>query len=103
MSSPLSSYAPVSTVVPSVSSVTMTAPAGYVMGSMVGVAVMSFIIVMTFAWVILYSFNPKFVRMVDDSGSPQVNGAPDPARCFIASLIVALLVVVVTWMFRSAK
>lgn len=77
---------------------------GYVMGAGLGAAFLIFLVIMTIVWVILFSFRPSFVRVINRGEIQPAPDAPaDPARCFVAALIIALLIVVIVWMFRACK
>jgi hypothetical protein len=74
------------------------------MKSPISWAILGFIIILSFIWVILYSFRPSFVRKIERGEVRPADDAPaDPARTFVAALIGSLLVVVILWMFRACK
>lgn len=77
---------------------------GYMMSAGLGLGLTGFIVIFTFVWVILYSFRPTFVRKVEEGEScPDEDADADPSRCFVASLVISLLLVVIFWMFWSCK
>jgi len=68
--------------------------------------ILLFVIIMSFVWILLYSFNFSFLRgnCKRPSSSvlvaePQSKGA-DPARCFAASVVIALIAIALLWAFK---
>lgn len=67
-------------------------------------AIAGFILLLSFIWIILFSFRPSFVRRIERGETVAAEDAPaDPARCFVAALIIALLLVIIAWMFSACK
>jgi hypothetical protein len=69
-------------------------------------ALIFFVVIFTFSWVILYSFSPSIVCMKnpnrtimthDDSSRPIV----DKGKCVVGSMLIALLVVLGIWLSRN--
>lgn len=92
----------------------------YQMDTRVGKIVLVFIILVTIFWLLLYTFNPGVVQgpssnrryvikgdpvtLFNDStavSSDDFEAIPDTARCFIGALILALVCVVLLWLFRA--
>lgn len=63
----------------------------------IGGAILLYIILFVLSWIILFTFNPQMVQTRNYSGSG--TPPPDSSRCFIASLIVALIVCIIIWLF----
>lgn len=103
--------ATLSNLSPSVSTTTLTTavPATVVAtavpaGAGIWAAIAGFVLILSFIWIILFSFRPTFVRYIIKGEQKPLEDAPaDPARCFVAALIIALLIVIIAWMFRACK
>jgi len=68
-------------------------------------ALILFFCVFTVVWVVLYTFNPQIIRSqfsVNDSNGNTMF-LPDKSRLFVASLVLALLIELIVWMFCSTK
>lgn len=77
---------------------------GSLVGGAVGAAILGFIVIFSFIWIILFSFRPSFVRRIEKGETKACEDAPaDPARCFVASLIITLLIVIIIWMFSACR
>ena len=106
MASPLSSLAPGVPIVatPAVVGTPVSVSMSKVIGAGIGAAIMGFFVIMTVLWIILFSFRPTFVRyVVRGEPRPAEDAGADPVRCFIASLIGALIVVVIIWMISACR
>ncbi|CAH6418695.1 Hypothetical protein POVN_LOCUS414 [uncultured virus] len=91
-------------VVTSNTQAVVKAPENYAMMGGAGAAILGFILIFSFIWIILFSFRPTFVRYVERGETVAAADArADPARCFVAALIISLLLVVIVWMFRACK
>ena len=76
--------------------------AGAGVGMLVGASIIGFMTVWVFFWVLFYSFNPPFCRRVERGEDKACDGAPPcPARVFVTSLVAALIVVAIVWIFRA--
>ena len=92
----------------------------YHMDSKVGKIILVFFILITIFWLLLYTFNPGVVQgptsnrryvikgdpvtLFNDATSVSMDdfdAIPDTARCFIGALILALICIVLLWLFRS--
>jgi hypothetical protein len=68
--------------------------------------ILLFVIVMSFVWILLYSFNFSFLRGNCKRPSSSVlvhepvNKGADPARCFAASVVISLIVIALLWAFK---
>lgn len=92
-----------SNAIPTVLASTGT-PAGYMLMGGLATAVFMFIVFFTLLWVIFFTFRPSFVRIVEPGETkPAPNAPADPARAFVAALVIALLIVVIVWMFGSCR
>lgn len=89
---------------PSIMTVPATVRAGTIIGAGIGAAIMVFIVIFSVIWIILFSFRPAFIRRIERGEvKPAEDANSDPARCFVASLIISLLIVVIIWMFAACK
>lgn len=60
------------------------------------------IIILTFIWMLLFTFSPSMVKYVNkDEVIPDDNATSDPAKCFVGSLIITVLIIIIIWMFKS--
>lgn len=67
-------------------------------------ALVFFAVVFVFTWVILFTFRPDMVCHKNQNGSVVVNDGGkklDRNRCFIGSMLVALLVILGIWASRN--
>ena len=84
--------------------VTMTNPQNaLVMKSPLGVAAVSFMIVTSFVFVLLFSFKPSWVCVTSCDGDVAEPRTADAGKCVIVSMIVALLVLILGWVFVATK
>lgn len=74
-------------------------PVGYNVASGWGALVLWFIIVAVIVWFILYSLRPTWVQQRGEGGLP--NGQVDAGRVLLASVVIALVVVLIIWLLRS--
>ena len=65
-----------------------------------------FFILSSFFWVFLFSFNFSFLQKRDRKNSARLVSSDfnsdrmaDPGKCFVASIIIAIFVIGVTWAF----
>lgn len=70
---------------------------GYALCDGLGAAIFWFIIIAVVAYLILFSTNPNFVRKGDGSG------AADPGKVLLASIVIALIIVVILWLIKSCS
>ena len=77
----------------------------YNLSSKWGNAMIVFFVVMLVYFVLLVTFNPKFVRSnyIVNDGAGSSKNLPDPARCFVGSILAALLTLVIVWLFCSSR
>ncbi len=77
----------------------------YQLSTKFGNALLVFLVVVCFVWVILYVFNPKMVqgRYVVADGAGNTRTLPDAARCFVGSIIGGLILVVLWWLYRTCQ
>lgn len=70
----------------------------------VGFAILVFFVIWIFFWVLLFTFAPSAVQQTDCENSRNCpNGKPDAGKCFVGSLIIALIIMVVVWLFVVAS
>jgi hypothetical protein len=63
-----------------------------------------FFIFFSVIWIIFYSFKPNIVKYLERGETiPTENAKADPARCFVLSLVLSLVLVLILWMFKSCK
>lgn len=68
----------------------------YSVSGSVGQAILLYLIFFSLVWIVLWTFNPT---MVQDSTNTQNPTGPDAARCFVASLIITLIICIIIWLF----
>lgn len=71
------------------------------MRSTIGMSVAVFMVVTSFSFVLLYAFKPSFVCVTGSDGQVAEPRTPDAGKCVIASMVVALVVLVLLWVFRK--
>jgi hypothetical protein len=95
-------------------------PVNYKMDTRMGKIILVFFILITIFWLLLYTFNPAVVqgpisnRRYIIKGDPislfnqstavtmdDFDAIPDTGRCFVGSLILSLVVVLLLWLFRA--
>ena len=63
-----------------------------------------FIVLFTVIWIILFTFKPKIVKFIEKGEISALDDAiADPARCFVGSLIISLIIILILWMLKSCK
>jgi len=67
-------------------------PVSYSIGS----AIILYSVFFTLVWIILWTFNPGMVQDATNTINPT---GPDASRCFVAALIIALIICVIIWLF----
>ena len=75
-------------------------PVVYNMTSGWGALVLWFIIIAVIAWFILYSLRPTWVQTKDAQGL--ATGNIDAGRVLLASVVIALIVVIIVFLIRSS-
>jgi hypothetical protein len=92
----------------------------YYMNSKVGKIILVFFILVTIFWLLLYTFNPGVVQgpvsnrnyiikgdpvsLFNDSTVVTIDdfeALPDTGRVFVGALILALICIVLLWLFRA--
>jgi hypothetical protein len=92
----------------------------YKMDTRVGKIILVFFILVTIFWLLLYTFNPGVIQgpssnrryvvkgdpvaVLSNPGSlsaDDFDAIPDTGRCFVGALILALVVVILLWLFRA--
>lgn len=92
----------------------------YHMDNKVGKIILVFFILVTIFWLLLYTFNPGVVQgpvsnrryvikgdpvtLFGDATSATMDdfeAVPDTGRCFVGALILALVCIVLLWLFRA--
>ena len=89
----------------------------YHMDTKVSKIILVFFILVTIFWLLLYTFNPGVIQgpssnrrylikgdplsVIANPEADDFEAVPDTARCFIGALILALVVVVLLWLFRA--
>ena len=92
----------------------------YQLDTKVGKIILIFFILIAVFWLLLYTFNPGVVQGPKSSRKYVIKGdpitlfsnlvevstddfeaIPDTARCFVGSLILSLVVIILLWMFRA--
>jgi len=92
----------------------------YHMDNKVGKIILVFFILVTIFWLLLYTFNPGVVQgpssnrryvikgdpvslFVDPTSATQddFEAIPDTGRCFVGALILALVCIILLWLFRA--
>lgn len=74
-------------------------PVGYNVTSGWGALVLWFIIIAVITWFILYSLRPTWVQQRGEGGLP--NGQVDAGRVLLASVVIALVIVLIIWLLRN--
>lgn len=71
-----------------------------------GAYVILFFILVSFIWIVCYSFNFTFLcnreckntaKVIDSDCKENLNA--DPGRCFVAAILIALVLMVLCWVF----
>lgn len=70
------------------------------MSSTLLVAVVTFMIVFSFVFILLYTFKPSIVREMDN-GVPVSPPRADAGKCVIGATLVALVVLLAGWASKS--
>lgn len=65
----------------------------------IGGAILLFIIFFMLSWIVLFTFNPGMVQTPNSTANPI---PPDAARCFVASLIISLIICIIIWLFMRS-
>lgn len=65
----------------------------------IGGAILLYIIFFMLSWIVLYTFNPGMVQTPNSTANPV---PPDAARCFVASLIISLIICIIIWLFMRS-
>ena len=92
---PLSSLAATPVVIIEEKQVSYTMTNGW------GALILWFIIIAVIAWFILYSLRPTFVQTKDPvTGQP--TGEIDAGRVLLASIVIALVIIIIIWLIRSS-
>jgi len=92
----------------------------YHMDNKVGKIILVFFILVTIFWLLLYTFNPGVVQGPKSNRKYVIKGdpttlisssvtatmddfeaIPDTGRCFVGALILALVCIVLLWLFRA--
>jgi len=92
--------APLSTLAPTPVVVVEQKPVVYNMTSGWGALILWFIIIAVITWFILYSLRPTWVQRKDSNGQP--TGAIDAGRVLLASIVIALIIVIIVWLIRGS-
>lgn len=85
---------------------TVPTAAGFVMSVLNGY-ILLFIIIVSFIWIVLYSFNFSFLRKSCRRSSSSVlvnegeSKGPDTGRCFAGSVVISLFLVGLLWAFKK--
>lgn len=95
MSSTSLAGTPITNLEPRKTVVVTRDPVGYSLTGGLGAAIFWFIIIAVITYLILYSTNPNFVR--------NSSGEPDPGKILLASVIIALIIVVIIWLIKSCS
>lgn len=66
----------------------------------IGGAILLYIILFLLSWVVLVTFNPQMTQQTNYTGPG--TAPPDFSRCFIASLIIALIICIIIWLFTRS-
>ena len=66
-----------------------------------GAYLLGFIILVVIIWFILYALRPTYVLKTCLPGQPQL-GEVDPGKVLFASIIIALIIVLIIWIIRIA-
>lgn len=78
---------------------------GHMITALIGLII--FLIIFAVTWIVLYTFKPCWVRKCDwdengrDGSSSECSAPADPARCFVAALIIALIFIIVFWLIKA--
>lgn len=60
--------------------------------------ILMFMVFFVFTWVILYSFNPWFVRVtIEDEIYTRPDACPDPVKCALISALISFFALVLIW------
>ncbi len=72
--------------------------------SPLAMGIILFMVVFSFVWVLLYAFKPSFCCVTGDDGKPMTHPhQADSTKCVFGALIIALIILVVVWMFKALK
>lgn len=76
---------------------------GHMITALLGLII--FLIIFAVAWIVLYTFKPCWVRKCDwddnNRDGSECSAPADPARCFVAALIIALIFIIVFWLIKA--
>lgn len=77
------------------------ASASYMSGGVANL-ILWFVIIAIVAWFLMYFLKwPTFVQKVDAQGQP--TGVADAGKSLLAAVILALIIVLIIWLFRSSR
>lgn len=71
----------------------------YALPANVGAAIMLYLVLFCVSFIVLITFNPGFVQK---PANPGFDPQPDFGKCFVISLIVALILCIIIWLFLMA-
>ena len=68
-------------------------------------AMIFYILILVFVWVILYTFQPSMVCQKDAAGTVLTNeqgeASVDKGKCFVAALLLSLLFILAVWVSKN--
>ena len=96
MATSLASVSPSAVIITEPSMMEMAAKATLIGGIIV------FAVVFSFTFIMLFTFRPSFVCVTGDDGCVSQPRTADAGKCVVASLIIALVFLVIVWMFRAS-
>lgn len=74
------------------------------MSEYINVLFILFLVFFSFIWICFYSFKPKIVKYIAKNDiEPKEDAPADPVKCFVAALLLSLLVIIIVWMFKSCR
>lgn len=73
----------------------------YYMGKGASNLLIWFVVLALIFWAVLYFFKPKVVQKVGLDGRP--TGVSDVGKSLLGGLLIALLIVLIIWLFRACK
>jgi len=58
-----------------------------------------FLTLFSFTWIILFTFNPYFVKVINDGEVyPTADTPPDPIKCLMYTVLITAVVVFIVWL-----
>lgn len=77
-----------------------TTGSSFNVGGSCGMFILWFVIIAVIAWLILYAIKPSVVQKVNAQNVH--TGEPDPLKVLVGAILIAIIIVIIIWLFRSA-